>query len=407
MVPSKSFAAGGIFASGGGSKTVGQTFTVTVSASGADFDSLQGTISVSGPVDIVSFSGGGATWLPGKSPSNGGQFVGIVGATNSLTVATIKLKGTSAGSGTVSVSGVKLARNGAITGTGTGNADFTIEKAPDLPSNVKVSSSSHPDSNASYEATAIVLSWNKEGGVDGFSYLLDQGATTTPTAKITDANTSATYADKAVGTYYFHIRAHKSDGWGGTTHFKINIKEPDAKIDTTLSKPNDIKIEKDSTFLNSIKDGTVSGIVITGKTEPGFTANITLTPAPTIPEGKMLTAIADESGNWKLLIDFSIAAGFHKLTVQGQKLKVLTPVSDEIAFEISQSKGGSINILTDSDINAPAPVKAETTKKGFKLDKKTASYALFLIGLLILVIVCIIVYVRKNNQRKLLSSFKK
>jgi len=77
-VPFSARAEGGIFATGGGTKTAGQTFTITVAASGATFDSLQGSISISGPVDVVSFTAGSATWLPGKTPSNGGQFVGIV-----------------------------------------------------------------------------------------------------------------------------------------------------------------------------------------------------------------------------------------------------------------------------------------------------------------------------------------
>ena len=49
-VPNFVRAAGGVYASGGGNKTVGESFTVTVSASGATFNALEGTISVSGPV---------------------------------------------------------------------------------------------------------------------------------------------------------------------------------------------------------------------------------------------------------------------------------------------------------------------------------------------------------------------
>src|SRR6185369_3101743 len=90
LSPLKVFAAGSITPSGGGSYAVGATFTITVRASGATFDSLQGKIAVSGPVSIVSFSPGSATWLPGKSPENNNQFVGITSATSSLTVATIK-----------------------------------------------------------------------------------------------------------------------------------------------------------------------------------------------------------------------------------------------------------------------------------------------------------------------------
>ena len=399
LIPHTALAAGGIYASGGGKTTVGGTLTVTVSASGATFNALEGTISVSGPVSIVSFSAGNATWL--TPPANNVHFKGmVIGGTSSLRVATIKLKGTGVGNGAVTVSAVRLANNGSEVGTGAGSASFTIEKAPDLPGTVKVSSSSHPDQNAAYETTTIVLSWNKDSGVDGFSYLLDQSASTVPPAKITDANTSVTYADKAVGTYYFHIRAHKPDGWGPTTHFKINIKEPDAKINPSLAKPSQITIEKAENFTNNIKEGTVSGIVIKGVTEPGFIANINLLPAPTIPEGKKMSAEANASGEFTLLIDFPIAAGYHKLTVQGQKDKTLTPVSDEIIFEISQAKGGSINILTDEDINAPSAAQVVEKAKNWQdkiFKNPTALYVIVVLCLIILGSILFIIYRRRQK----------
>ena len=405
MLPSKSIAAGGVFASGGGKKQTGQTFTITVAASGADFDSLQGSISVSGPVDIVSFSAGGATWLPGKAPANGAQFVGICSPSSSLTVASIKLKAKSTGSGSVSVSGVKLARNGVVTGTGSGSASFTIERAPDLPDTITITSTTHPDQNVAYDATTIALAWNKEKGVDNFSYLLDQVENTVPAAKATDSNTAVTYADKAIGTYFFHIRAHNTDGWSSTTNFKINIKEPDAKIDETLPEPNGIEIREADIFTNSIADGTVSGIIISGTTEPGFSANIKLNPAPTLPEGKTLTTIADEQGRFTLLLDFPITAGFHVLTVQGQKDKILTPISDEIRFEISQVMGGKITILTDADTNKPAPVP---TKKWYqKVESRNIAYYVSVsIIVLLLIAVGIITLLKRKKFNKLTKSIR-
>lgn len=406
-IPAAAYAAGGIYASGGGNKTVGQTFTITIAASGADFDSLQGTASVSGPVDIVSFSGGGATWLPGKSPSNDNQFVGICSPTSSLTVATIKLKAKSTGSGSVSVSGVKLARNGVVTGTESGGTDFNILRAPDLPDSINIVSTSHPDPNQSYEATAIALSWNKEKGVDGFSYLLDQAETTVPAAKITSANTSVAYTDQAIGSYFFHIRAHNGDGWGGTTNFKINIKEPDAKIDELLQKPNNIEIKKADIFTNNVSDGTISGIIISGITEPNFTANINLVPAPIIPEGKSMSAIADDQGRFSLLVDFPIVSGFHKLTVQGQKDKILTPLSDEINFEIIQTKGGQINILTSDDINPPV-IKGDENPKNPLIDFIGKNKMVILISLIpiILIIILTVHMVKKNKTKRIAGNIK-
>jgi len=86
-------------------------------------------------------------------------------------------------------------------------------------------------------------------------------------------------------------------------------------------------------------------------------------------------------------MDYFIPAGHYKLSVQGQKEKVLTPVSDEIIFEISQAKGGSINILTEDDINPPKSV-AEAVKdsKNYNLIITIAAGVLALALLAVLII---------------------
>jgi len=345
--------AAGVYASGGGNKRVGDTFSVTISASGTTFDSFQGIISVSGNVSVISISKGSATFLPGKEPSNGGQFVGITTEKSSLTIATIKLKATKIGSATVSVSAVKLAYKGSIVGSDGGSTSFTIDRALNVPAAPAVASSSHPDQSQSYTATDVVMSWDKASGVTGYSYVFDQAADTTPPAKANTTDNTVTFASQAIGTYYFHIKAQNGDGWGSVTHFKISIKEPDAKVNESLGKPSEITISKTADFANDIKKGTVSGISIKGKTEPGYLANIVLDPSPTLPEGKLLSATANETGNFELLIDYPIRSGSYKLTVQGQLDKVLTPISDLIYFEISQEKGGQIHVLTSNDTNVP------------------------------------------------------
>jgi hypothetical protein len=373
LVPQKTFAAASIAASGGGTKTVGQQFTVTVTASGDEFDSLQGTISVSGPVSIVSFQGGGATWLPGKSPGNGSEFVGIIGATKSTTVAKITLKGTKTGSGAVSVSGVKLARNGSIVGSSGSGTNFTINRAPTPPGEIKVSSSSHPDPEQSYEATKIDLSWEKPNGVTEFSYLLDQTADTTPPQQKTSSDTSTSYADKAVGTYYFHIRGKNGDGWGSTTHFKIAIKEPDAKVDASLAQTTLSKITKAATYKTDITAGTVSGITFSGISLTGYKVNLNLSPKPEVPDPAVLTTDVGADGTWKITIDTPIKSGFYIATAQGQLEKVLTPASEPVKFELTLAKGGDIRMLTDKD--ARAEIEDKSTTNAQSLSAKVLGYA--------------------------------
>ncbi len=388
LIPKITLAATGIFPSGGGTKTVGQTFTVTVTASGAEFNAFQGSISTSGSVSVISVSAGNAdTWM--SKPSANGTFSGaLLGRKlSSLTIATIKLKANYVGKGNLTISNVILKNAANTVGTSGGTATFTIQKAPELPGTVNISSTSHPDQNVSYEATDIVLNWEKANGADGFSYLLDQTADTTPESKISDANTSVTYTGKAIGTHYFHIKAHKPDGWGPTSHFKIQIKEPDPKINESLNKPSDIKIVRLNNAVNDIENGALTGIAISGLTEANYTANIILNPVPMVPEGKSLSAKADENGIFNLTIDYPIKAGFYKLTIQGQLDKVLTPVSDIILFEISLKEGGKINLISSEDIKPPV-VEEQPQVKGSFLHKEypLMSYLIITLGLIILIL---------------------
>lgn len=349
LTPLPAQAAGGIYASGGGTKTVGQTFSVTVKASGVEFDSLQGQISVSGPVSIVSFNAGsGGTWLPGKSPSNGGTFVGITGKTSSLTIATINLKATGTGNGAVSVNGPKLAKSGAVVSTDGGGTSFTINRAPTPPGGVSVTSTTHPDQNTAYEAKTIELAWTKATGVTGFSYLLDQSETTTPSATLT-SETSIKYENKDIGTYYFHIRAKNGDGFGPTTHYKLTIKEPDPKVDEGITKAAITGFTKTETFKSNVEDGTISGFIVNGVVPVGYIANLVFTPALALPEGKSLSVESKEDGAFEYAIDFPVKSGFYKVTVQGQKDKTLTPVSDTYTIEVSVARGGSIRFITTKD----------------------------------------------------------
>lgn len=406
-LPKSSFAAGGIYASGGGTRTVGETFTVTVVASGATFDSIHGKISIGGPVSVVSFSSGSATWM--SEPSNGGTFDGtILGKkVSSFTIATIKLKGTSAGNGSVTISNAQLLSGGNVVGSGSGNASYTIQKALVLPGTVSVSSTSHPDQSQAYEATTIALSWTKASNVTGFSYLLDQSSGTTPASKVTDSNTSANYTNQAIGTYYFHIKAQSADGWGPVTHFKMTIKEPDPKINEDLGKPSDIKVSTSDETLNDIAKGTFSGIKITGNTAPNYTANIKLDPAVTLPEGKTLFVKADENGSFELLLDFPINVGHYTMTVQGQDNKVLTPVSDPVYFEINQSQGGSVMMLTANDNEKPVVAnKPIQTKKWYqKIDYRVVSASLAVL-LLISIAGIIFIVLRNKRDRNLIHHLK-
>ncbi len=394
LSPLQSVNAAGISASGGGSNPVGKAFTVRVVASGAEFDSLQGTISVSGPVKVSGFAAGGATWLPGKAPANGGQFVGITSPTSSLTVASITLVGTKEGKGSVSVSGVSLARNGSYVGSNGGSTGFTIVRAPTPPGQITVSSSTHPDPNQEYEATTVTLSWTPPAnGADGYAYVFDDTADTNPASTSLGKETTKTYDNVAVGIHYFHLKAHNGDGWGSPVHFKVTIKEPETKIDESLSAPIISSVTKNGNAVNDIDKGTLAGITIKGSgalsdylivlsVDPKDrlpaevtasliippasptdtpTADTTTTKTPTAPTFPYtdwtkpinitpLVAIPDAQGNWNINLSQPLPVGFYKITAQSQKDKTLTPKSNEVKIEISVANGGTVRLISNDDL---------------------------------------------------------
>lgn len=341
-------AAGGISPSGGGKYVVGQNFTVYVRASGTTFDSLQGTINVSGPVTIVGFSAGtSATWLPGKKPANGSQFVGLVSATSSVTVATITLRGTSVGSGAVTVSGARLAKDGSEVSTSGGSTYFTINRAPTPPGQVSVSSSTHPDQTKSYEATTVTMNWEPPAnGATGYSVVFDQKATTNPAEKVSTTKKTETYKDLAVGIHYFHIRAVNGDGWSPTTRFKITIKET---VDNGLAAPKIEAIGLTDDYTTDINAGTVTGVTFKGTGIATYTMLLTFNPLLGLDDKKYPKPVVDEAGNWEFVVKDPIKVGFFQLTVQGKLGDTLTPSSETVSFEVSVSEGGNVKMLSSND----------------------------------------------------------
>lgn len=348
LLPAASAAGNGyITASGGGTKTAGSNFTVSVYAGGTTFDSLQGKISVVGPVSIVSFYGGSATWLPGKSPANNNQFVGITSARSSMTVATITLRGTSTGSGYVSVSGVRLANSGSEVGTTGGSTSFTIIPAPTPPGTVSVSSSSHPDQKLEYDDPLVKLSWKApSNGADGYSYVFDQKAKTTPKTTINTEETKIEFKDVKVGVHYFHIRAKNSDGWGPTAHYKITIVP---RTDASISVPAITEIKLADGHSNNLDNGTVSGVVVAGTGPVGYTLEMTITPDWKLDKKKYPAIVIGETGTWQLAVTDPIKAGYYQISVRAKKESRATASSPTAMFELSVKNGGQIVSITTQD----------------------------------------------------------
>lgn len=113
----------------------------------------------------------------------------------------------------------------------TQGATFTIKPAPvGAPT---VSSSTHPNQNSWYQEKTAQLSWTTPSGSDGFSYTFNKSSGTVPDDVSEGSGTKKTYPNLDDGTYYFHVKARGSSGWGATRHFRI-------RVDATPPEPFDI-----------------------------------------------------------------------------------------------------------------------------------------------------------------------
>ncbi len=108
-----------------------------------------------------------------------------------------------------------------------GRAEYTIlTKAPE---GVRIFSETHPVQDDWYNNNNPVLSWERDPGVDGFSYVLDNKFSTIPDNNININDTSKSFENLKDGLWYFHIKAHKNGAWGNAGHFLIKIdKTPPA-----------------------------------------------------------------------------------------------------------------------------------------------------------------------------------
>lgn len=221
-----------------GSFVEGSTFDVPilVNTKGVSVNGIEARINFDkSKLEIVKPSSGTSiigVWVepPGYDNSRGtASYVGVIPGgitTGSGLVGTITFRAKSNGQAVIS-----LAANSKILlndGLGTeaqvdlGRATYSI--LPQAPEGVKIFSETHPFSDVWYKNNSPVISWEKDPGVQGFSYILDNLPDTIPDNTLTGADeTSKAYENLNDGLWYFHIKAKKNGVWGTAGHFLIRI----------------------------------------------------------------------------------------------------------------------------------------------------------------------------------------
>ncbi len=170
-------------------------------------------------------------WVDPPAYSNTKGTLGLSGVipngvtTGSGLITTMTFRAIAAGQATISIS--DMSRVLANDGEGTavqlqlGRGNYTI--LPIAPEGPQVFSETHPFQDAWYNNNSPVLAWNRDDGIVGFSFTLDDKPFTVPDNQIDATDTVISYPNLSDGLWYFHIKAQKQGIWGGTTNFVIRI----------------------------------------------------------------------------------------------------------------------------------------------------------------------------------------
>lgn len=257
-------------APGSGSYSVGQTFTISVVASSSDeMNAAEATLSFNpSALSVTGMSKSGSVftlWTEEPSYSNSAGSIRFGGGNPSgfsgnSTLLKITFKANAEGATRVSFSdGAVLAADGKgtniLSGMNPGNYTIQAASAPppannnnnnnnnnnsggqssgSTPSAPEVTSSTHPDQEAWYNATTGEFEWDLPSGTTSTRLLLSQNEDDVPTVRHAPAIASRTIEDIEDGVWYLHVRLANSAGLGGIATYKI-------QVDTEA--PNDFNTE--------------------------------------------------------------------------------------------------------------------------------------------------------------------
>ena len=198
-------------------------------------------------LSVIKPSGGQSiigVWVEPPSYDNTRGHVSYVGVvpngivTGSGVVGTITFKAKATGQAVVSVSSDSdiLLNDGLGTKTiiDLGRAEYSLVAKP--PEGVRVFSETHPFSAEWYNNDNPIIAWDRDPGVTGFSYILDDKPATIPENQVNTTDTTKAYESLADGLWYFHVKAYKNGVWGSAGHFLIKIDTtPPAKFEPEVN----------------------------------------------------------------------------------------------------------------------------------------------------------------------------
>jgi len=127
------------------------------------------------------------------------------------------------------------ARNAA--GLWSDTTHFRIRIDDTKPAVPALDSATHPtDAWSTNDDPAFAWSASDTAPIDGYSWVLDNSATTVPDITSEGTSTSRAFSGVADGTWYFHVRARNAAGlWSNAAHHKVRIDDTAPAISTLSS----------------------------------------------------------------------------------------------------------------------------------------------------------------------------
>lgn len=288
LIPAEARAAVLRLTPGTGVYTTGGTFTVSVvvDSAGKSINAAEGTLSFDADqLSVVSASRGNSIfslWVTEPAFSNsagtvsfsGGSPAGYSGSAGTVMSVTFRAK--TAGTARLTFSqGAVLANDGKGTNvlTNMSSASYTIGAAnttpqaevieyvapANTPKAPVITSSTHEDPAAWYQAKTATLSWTLPAGITAVRTLLDNRPSSVPTRVYDNPISTITLTDLPEGVSYFHLQFQNEDGWGAVGHYRLAV-DTERPADFQVSLPNDVDPGNPEQTLLVTATDTVSGI---------------------------------------------------------------------------------------------------------------------------------------------------
>lgn len=279
---------------GGGNTTLSQNINMTVSVyASSSYNAVDMTVNFTNLTFISATPQG---WTPVSGPNSGYGTVSFSGATlgnsysGSKSVLNLSFKTTSfatnysiSANGSIALadgSGSKVpanSQNYTYTNSSPQSAATSSPAPPTstpmptqlpTPGAIDVSSTTHSDQNKWYQASNVVLNWNKSNDISGFAFTLDQNPNSTINQNDAVQENSKTFTNLPSRISYFKLQAKNSSGWGAISTFNIRIDNipPDP---FTITKTSDDKGYKIFFATNDLLSGVSRYQVLVDNVDKG------------------------------------------------------------------------------------------------------------------------------------------